>query len=370
MKATITLFSIFCVAMSLKAQITITSANMPAVGDTGRYSSAPVSSLGNYTATGPNYTWDFSGLDSTGQGMRKFVASSATPYGFYFFAPKYGEKTADSIPVPAIPTTTLNLTMKNIYSFYKKNGTSSFNAEGTGVSIMGLPVGSTASGSSNDDKLYFFPLTYGNRDSSTFKFSTPNFTVVPFLYKKQGYRITEVDGWGTITTPYGTEQCLRVVTTQYSEDTLTISQLPAGFNTLGFPNYVRSYQWLTLTEKIPYLEVSGQMLFGNFVPTQARYRDRIRYNFVGVEEAAQPLALSVFPNPANTELTLIIPQNNNSINAVITDLQGKLVQSKIFEKNSGLVSEYKMDVSALAKGLYLLNLSSGNQKQSLKISIQ
>lgn len=370
MKTIITLCSLLCAALSLKAQITITSANMPVVGDTGRYSSASLASIGNYTATGANYTWNFSTLDSTGQGMRKFVPSSATPYAFYFFMPKYGEKTADSIPVPAIPTTTLNLTMKNIYSFYKKNGTSSFNAEGTGVSIMGLPVGSTASSSSNDDKLYLFPLNYGNRDSTTFKFSTPSFSAVPFLYKKQGYRITEVDGWGSITTPYGTEQCIRVVTTQYSQDTITINQLPAGFNTLGFPNYVRSYQWLTLTEKIPYLEVSGQVLFGNFVPTQARYRDRIRYNFVGIKEEEQALALSVFPNPANTELSLIIPQNGNSMTAEITDLQGKLVQSKVFERNSGIVNEQKIDVSGLAKGLYLLNLSSGNQKQSIKISIQ
>ncbi len=370
MKTLVSLCGLFCAAISLNAQITVTSANMPVVGDTCRYSSAPISSVGNYTATGANYNWDFSSLDSTGQGMRKFVASSATPYSFYFFSPKYGEKTADSIPIPAIPTTTLNLTMKNIYTFYKKNGTSSFNAEGTGVSIMGLPVGSTASSSSNDDKLYFFPLTYGNRDSSNFKFSTPSFSAVPFLYKKQGYRITEVDGWGSITTPYGTEQCIRVVTTQYSQDTITINQLPAGFNTFGFPNYVRSYQWLTLTEKIPYLEVSGSMLLGNFVPTQARYRDRIRYNFVGVKEEESLLALSVFPNPANTELTLILPQSSSGVEAQITDLQGKLIQSKTLERNSGLVNEHKIDVSALAKGLYILTLTSGSQKQALKISIQ
>jgi hypothetical protein len=78
----------------------------------------------------------------------------------------------------------------------------------------------------------------------------------------------------------------------------------------------------------------------------------------------------VFPNPANTELTLIIPQNSNTVVAEITDLQGKLVQSKSFERNSGMVNEHKIDVSALAKGLYMLNLTSGSQKQALKISIQ
>ncbi len=370
MKKIVTFLSIYCFAISVNAQITITSANMPVVNDTGRYSNASLATVGDYTITGANYTWDFTTLDSTGQGIRKFVPSSSTPYVFYFFSPKYGEKTIDSIPLPAIPGSTLNLTMKNIYSFYKKNGTSSFNSEGVGVSIMGLPIGSTATSSSNEDKLYLFPLNYGNRDSTNFKFSTPSFTAVPFLYKKQGYRITEVDGWGTIKTPYGTESCIRVVTTQYSQDTLTINQLPAGFNTFGFPNYVKSYQWLTLTEKIPYLEVSGSVLFGNFVPTQARYRDRIRYNFVGIKEEEKTLALSVFPNPSNTEITVIIPQSSQKVTAQITDLQGKSVLTKDLERNTGIINEHKIDVSALAKGLYMLNLVSGSQKQSLKISIQ
>lgn len=366
MKKLITLFSLCGFTLTVNAQITLTSANMPVLGDTGRYSNASLLTVGNYTVTGANYSWDFSGMDSTGQGMRKFVASSTTPYGFYFFSPKYGEKTADSIPIPAIPGSTLSLTMKNVHSFYKKNGTSSFNSVGVGVTMMGFPIGSTAS---DEDELYKFPLNYGNRDSTTFKFSTPTLTIVPFYYKKQGYRITEVDGWGTIKTPYGIEQCLRVVTTQYSQDTIHISALPAGFNTFGFPNDVRSYQWLTATEKIPYLEVSGQMLFGTFIPTRARYRDIIR-NFVGVKEDAAALALAVFPNPASSELSLIIPQNAKSIGVQITDLQGKLLLAKELERNSGVVNEHKLDVSGLAKGLYILNLSAGEQKQSLKISIQ
>ena len=371
MKKILTFLCVYCFAITVNAQITITSANMPVVGDTGRYSSASMSTLGNYTDTGADFMWDFSTLDSTGQGMRKFVASSGTPYGFYFFTPKFGEKTADSIPVPAIPGSTLSLTMKNIYSFYKKNGSTSFNSVGVGVNIMNFPIGSTSNSPGVDeDELYKFPLTYGNRDSTTFRFSTPSLTVVPFYYKKQGYRITEVDGWGTIKTPYGTEPCIRVVTTQYSIDTISVSALPAGFNKLGFPNDFRSYQWLTANEKIPYLEISGQMLLGTFIPTQARYRDRIRYNWVGVKEEEKALALSVFPNPSNTELTVIIPQNSQNITVDILDLQGKLVFTKDLEKNTGIVNEHKLDVSSLAKGLYLLNLTSGSQKQALKISIQ
>ncbi|MES2512581.1 MAG: T9SS type A sorting domain-containing protein [Bacteroidota bacterium] len=359
---------IACLCMTAKSQISITSANMPVSGDTGRYSNAALNSVGDYTTTGANHNWDFSTLDSTGQGMRFFQPSSATPYSFYFFPPKYGEKTLDSVPIPAIPFGGMTLSIKNIYSFYKKNGTTSFNAEGLGLTMSGIPIGTTAMGN-NDDELYFFPLNYLNRDSSTFNFSTPTFSAIPFTYKKHGHRITEVDGWGTITTPYGTEQCLRVVTTQYSIDTIKISALSPPFNKFGFPNYVRSYQWLTLNEKIPYLEVSGNIIGGNFTPTQARYRDVLR-SWVGLQEESVSLALSVFPNPSVGQLTVITPKNSENIKADIVDLQGKTVYSEILSHNSEIANQHHLNVSSLAKGIYILDLSTNSGKQSLKISIQ
>lgn len=360
------LFFLFCLCIfNLKSQISITSTNMPVSGDTCRYSKASLTSIGNYTATGPSYNWDFSTLDSTGQDIRKFVPSSATPYSFYFFA-KYGEKTLDSVPIPAIPG--FPLSMKNLYSFYKKNGTMSFNAEGLGITISGIPVGASPI-ASNDDELYLFPLNYLNRDSTTFNFSTPTFSSIPFIYKKHGYRITEVDGFGTITTPYGTDTCIRVVTTQYAIDSLIINAIPAPFNRLGFPNYVRSYQWLTRSEKIPYLEITGNVSFGNFTPTQAKYRDKKRI-FVGIKEENLNLALSVYPNPTTNDLMVITPKNEGSIKAELIDMQGKLVFEKTLDNNSFVANQHRLEVSSLAKGLYILNLSNVSGKQSLKISIQ
>ncbi|MDF2453391.1 MAG: hypothetical protein K0S26_2895 [Bacteroidota bacterium] len=360
------LFFLFCLSIfNLKSQISITSTNMPVSGDTCRYSNASLTSIGDYTTTGASWLWDFSALDSTGQDIRKFVPSSVTPYGFYF-AGKYGEKTLDEVPIPSIPGFTL--TMKNIYSFYKKNGTASFNAEGVGVTISNIPIGASPV-AGNDDELYVFPLNYMNRDSTTFSFSTPTATIIPFAYKKHGYRITEVDGFGTITTPYGTDTCIRVVTTQYAIDSLIVNAAPAPFNRLGFPNYVRSYQWLTRNEKIPYLEISGNMIFGAFIPTQARYRD-IKRNFVGIKEEALSLALSVFPNPSTHDLTVITPKYEGSIKAVLTDMHGKLVFEKTLDNNSLIANQHRLDVSSLSKGLYILNLSHLSGKQSLKISIQ
>lgn len=347
----------------VNAQVSITASNMPVSGDTCRYSTANVSAIGNYSATGTNFVWSFS-MTPTGQEIRKFQASAQTPYFFYFLFPKYGEKILDSLPIPNIPGNPISI--RNIYSFYKKVTTpSSFNSEGLGLTMSGIPIGATYS---DEDELYKFPLAYGNRDSTTFKLSTPSNTMIPFTYKKQGYRITEADGWGTITTPYGTAPCLRVVTTQYSMDTITISALPVGFNKFGFPNYMRSYQWLTTGEKIPYLEVMGNVVAGNFTPTQVRYRDRARVITTIPEEAFSPL-IAVFPNPATDELTITTVQQE-ALSIEITDLKGKVVKQLLSKEGHGAVDQHKIQVSDLAKGLYILTVSGKTGRQSLKISIQ
>ena len=355
MNKNLLLIVIACLSISLQSQIVITSTNMPISGDTIRYSNASLSSVGNYTVTGPNFNWNFSTLDSTGQGLRKFEPATSTPY--VFFGSGYGEKIADSIGYSTF-------TFKNIYNFYKKTSTK-FYVDGLGITFSGFPIPNFYS---DKDELYLFPLNYLNRDSTTFKFKTVSTgTTIP-TYSKEGYRITEADGWGTITTPYGTAQCLRVVTTQYSQDSIkgTVFGFPVNF---GFPNYARSYQWLVLGEKIPYLEVSGTVVGGNFNATQAKYRDVLR-SFVGIKEENKELAISVFPNPSTGQLTIITPKNDDSIRAELVDVQGKTVLSRDLKNNSNMANQHQLDVSSLAKGLYILNLSNLEGKQSLKISIQ
>lgn len=361
MKKLAFLLNSLCLCLMLNAQspISITSANMPNVGDTIRYSSASLNTLGDYTVTGANYIWDYSALDSTGQGIRKFESALSTPYVF-FGSSAYGEKIADSVGFPPF-------LFKNIYNFYK-NKPAGFYVDGIGMTYSGFPIPNFYS---KKDTLYKFPLNYQNRDSTVFKFKTLSTGTIP-SYSKEGYRITEADGWGTVTTPYGTAPCLRVVTTQYSQDSVKGS-VPVGTFTvplnIGFPNYTRSYQWLTLTENIPYLEVSGQVIGANFTPTQVKYRDVI-HSFVGIKEESVSFALSVFPNPVTSELTIITTQHKQALTAELTDLQGKIVKTLVLGQNNEFVNQHKMNVSGIAKGLYVLSLSDSKGIQSLKISIQ
>lgn len=256
-------------SMFAQNPIVLTNANMPTANDTLRYTNVNLNSIGNYSLTGTNYTWNFKNVISTTEGRRDFKAALNTPYGFFFLAPgEYGEKIADTLIAG-----TGTITITKFYNYYRKTTTplNAFIADGVGLSINNIPVPCYYT---DKDELYIFPLSYPKLDSTTFKFSTPTTSLLPISYSKAGYRTTRVDGWGTVITPYGTENVIRLVSTQYSKDTiklnLPIPNLPP--IKIGLQNNQRSYQWLSLNSKIPFFEISGTLNGPLFTPNTARYR--------------------------------------------------------------------------------------------------
>ena len=298
---------IFVMAFSIKSfgqsPITITSAHLPVSGDTLRYSTATIASVGNYTQTGANFVWNYSGLVYNGQGRRDFIASSQTPYFFYFLSfAGFAEKKPDIGAGPILIT--------DNYDFYKKQTApiNAFIADGSGMTYSSLPIPNYYS---NKDEIYVYPLTYPKYDSTTFRFSTfSSSTIIPISYSKTGYRVTKVDGWGTVTTPYGSENCLRIETTQYSKDTIKTTIFP-----LGFTNNQRSYQWLTLTNKIPFLEVSGTLIGNNFTPTSVKYVNNY-HNPAGMNENFDISSMNFYPNPGKDKLWLNFTRNGDFLSVI------------------------------------------------------
>jgi hypothetical protein len=354
MKKTYLLFilNVWSLLIIAQSPITLGNSNMPGSGDTLRYTNVQLSSLGTYTQTGTNFNWNFNTLVSTTEGIRNFKSALQTPYALYFLnINDYGEKISDT--VGAGP-----LTLTNYYNFYKKQTSpvNAFVADGVGMTYSSLPVPSYYS---DKDELYNFPMTYPKYDSTTFKFSTSISSQLPIKYSKVGYRVTKVDGWGTITTPYGTDNCLRLVTTQYATDSIITALLPLG---LGFPNYQRSYQWLTLTSKIPYFEITGNLVGNNFTITQARYRG---YNkeavTTGIKDHESQKSISLYPNPVKDQLW--ISGSVDSAYLEIYNLEGKLVQ----RVKAGLFREQQFaDVAGLEAGIYLVKISTHQKESYLK----
>ena len=346
------LFSFIAIVTLAQSPITLSNSNMPGSGDTLRYSNVLLSTIGNYTQTGINFNWNFSSVIVTSQGRRDYKSAFSTPYAFFFIGfSEYGEKVNDTINLGLI-------TLTDVYNFYKKSTSpNAYLVDGLGMKISAVPVPSYFT---DKDELYMFPMTYPKYDSTTFKFSTPTTTLLPLTYSKQGYRVTAVDGWGNITTPYGTAPCLRIVTTQYSQDTIKSSVLPFP---VGFPNYQRSYQWLTTSSKIPYLEVNGNLIGNNFTPTQIRFRDIYR-NLTGINQADEnEEAISFYPNPVNDKLFLNF-NKDFKYSVELFDINGKSVAKYSVDEMKN--NKQYLPVENLAQGLYTVKIIENDKTKIIR----
>lgn len=321
------------------AQITITSADMPSANDTLRYSNAnPVPGL-PIALSGPNQVWDFSSLVATNQDVESYRSSLQTPYAFFFLGlNKYGRKIADSLGVGAFM-------FKDVYNFFRK-ASNVFEVEGIGLRFQGIPLPAYYT---DKDELYQFPLQYGDRDSSTFKFSIN----LPSLgaYSQVGYRINEVEGWGSITTPFGTFNCLKVKSSIVSKDSLNIAGFP-----IPFTRRTIEYKWLANGQKIPILEISGLQNGNNFNPTTIKYRD--------IPRDLAPITLTPIANftatPTQTAVGSPVQLNNTSAGPLLSyEWSFSPADPVVFEGDFSDTSKNPI-VSFLEPGIYSVSLKASN----------
>jgi hypothetical protein len=196
------------------------------------------------------------------QDVEKYASPLSSSYVIYFATATYGVK-ENNLSLGAF---TGGAGLSNVMGFYKNTATASV-LLGRGVSFNSLPLGLTLA---PKDTIYKFPLTVGRRDSCSFAGSLSLATLGGFT--QSGYRITTVDGWGKITTPYGLFDCIRVKSVIKEVDSISIS----GFS-IPIPNNRTEYKWLAKGEKFPILEVvvtAGGLGVGG--TTTVRFKDRYR----------------------------------------------------------------------------------------------
>lgn len=244
-------------ALGVTAQVTITMDDMPSVGDTAILSRAVATPGTNWNATGQGFHWDFSSLSPQRQEVAHYRSVTQTPYFFYFMNfSTYGTKIIDSIGIQ-------QFSIKNIYNFYQKNN-NTFSAVGIGASVQGFPLGAKHS---DPDEIFRLPLFYGMPpQSSTFKFKLGVGDSIGWA--AGGTRTTSVDGWGEITTPYGTFPCIRVRSVISETDTITFQ----GFK-IPIPRNQIELRWMTPGYKVPILQVNGNQILTSTTYTDVVYLD-------------------------------------------------------------------------------------------------
>lgn len=329
------------------AQVSITANDMPVNGDTLRYSTTLAVGFNiNLNDTGANKVWNFDTLTPTIQRIDEYkTAVQVNPlYALTISPTAYGYKVADTLGLGSSP---LPVTVTEVYTFFsKKNSPSRFVAEGFGARVSGTPIPATYS---NEDEWYFFPLNYGNDDTSDFYLKVQ----VPSLGSlvQEGDRYTKADAWGTIKTPYFTtpQNCIRVRSEVIAVDSVQVSPLPA----IGLPRRTVDYKWLIPGEHYPALWITTTVTGSTETITAVRYRDSYRPS--SVQDAAKGSMISrlnIYPNPATNDVQITIPANISEYSVEILDAQGRVLSSV---QNEPIIS-----IAKLVPGNYLVRLSHDN----------
>jgi hypothetical protein len=216
-----------------------------------------------------------------------------------------GELALPNIPIGG------GVSISDVYNFYYKNSTE-FRQTGIGATINGLGVPIAFN---NKDVIYRFPMNYGDTDTSfsDYSISIPNLG----YYGHDQERISEVDGWGTLITPYGTFNTLRIKSEITGNDTLFADTLGFGFS---FPSQaITEYKWLADQSGIPILQINTTQGFLGTTITSVVYRDSIRFTGIGDDPDGGALDdMSIYPNPGNGQL--IVQLNLNTSEDVVVSV--------------------------------------------------
>lgn len=249
------------------AQISITNNEMPSAGDTARITLATINPFINYAATGANHTWNFANLRNNGQDLKSYLSVNSTNviYSLYFsnlpFNPNRANVATTGTAIPANPL----LTITDPYNFYYRSS-SVYKQVGFGAEVSSIPLPVAFS---QQDIIYNLPLYYGVQDTSNsaWNIGLPGVGYYGFAQT----RINNVDGWGTLTTPHGTFNVLRVKTELIAKDTIGVDSLGLNF-ALDRPK-TTEYKWLANNEIVPVMQITTTEILGLEIVTEVFYRD-------------------------------------------------------------------------------------------------
>lgn len=292
MKKLSVLWGIALTAMSSFAQPVFQMSDYAAVGDSFVMSVTQLNIAGlDFAQAGTGISWDYSSLVGTGQDVIRFLDPDNAGYrtawiancivttgGVLTCAPQWDNltnlavrETDDSNPG------LLNLLpvgVSNVVTHYSNSN--NYLRE----TILGISVGmggfSLPFPLDYDipDTIYRFPINYQDRDSSESAFTLDlNPFGVDFLYSSSQKRVNNVEGWGSLITPYDTfPSTLKIRTVIYHNDSISTQG-----NT--FPGNITTevvYSWLDPSTGYPVLRATGLVAAGVEVITNVRFLDSVR----------------------------------------------------------------------------------------------
>lgn len=260
------------------SQTTYQSSDFASINDTFIVSNATALTGFDFTVAGPNVVWDYSALSPNTQDNILWENPNSTGYKTSWCLSNNFLFTCNSQFNSNFNLATKQLEGLQIQGFgltnaYMHSKLSSANFAnkmiGANVTVTGLTLPFTVS-YSQPDILYQFPMnyndTYSNPTTLAFDLNALN---VPLSYNSVGTRENVVEGWGALTTPFGTFASVLKIKSTLTEDITLVIQ---GQTTTQTQTTI-SYKWFDPAYGIPVLEVSGQEVAGVWAPTTTTYID-------------------------------------------------------------------------------------------------
>ncbi len=332
------------------AQVTITSDDLPVAGK-GYLLGGATSGISSFTAGGTgNTTWDFSTITKTEQDTGGTLLLSQTPYPDAFPATHAAfNEDADG----------------KTYSYFQLN---TDNVGLTGLVFISSTLGKAVKLNTVQELTYYtLPITEGHmtlsrgtyrgKDAYSYQ-SLPYINVdsieATILFEKGD----TVDAYGSITTPTGTYDAIRLKTVA----TRTMSFRGRNYgswtdaSSIYPPNTVTetSYGWWAKGIGIEVFKITYED--GATTPTKVTWYETGAAPTGIEEESFETGATSIYPNPANTQMT-IVPSISLPYEVRINNAQGELVKEA-----QNVYGTQQLDVSTLSPGLYVATLNTGTGK--------
>ncbi len=327
---------LFILTISANAQYNLTQANYAVIGDTMYYSLADTTGQ-TPGAAGTGAAWNYAGLSRLGTSLLVTMRTPSTMTGGTGF-----------------PSSTIGYSDNGGgYEFHKVDATSAYQ--------MGEKSRTnTLMTYSDSAKIFAFPFAYGDSIGDSVVGTYPD----PFggtVYRK-GLVVTEYDGSGTLTTPFGTyPNAIRIHRIWTSRDSASIA---AVIGDIIFDEY----EWYSQGTTLPVMRntfESTSINAGN--PTIARSIIFFDSPPVSVIPNNFSSIATVSPNPSKgfSQLQFGL-KNHERVSIILKDLNGKTIQTVLEGNLNSGENQVSLSTNGVAPGLYIIEINTQNQKQSLK----
>lgn len=342
-------------------QISLQETDFANPNDTVRYSQAMDQGM-DFSTTGPNNTWNFSSLTSTGQYVKNFnpigFGSILVQATFGFFASQNYQASYftqnNDLPIDLL-SGFLPVAISDLNA-YTHSSSSKISSIGYSLSVNSQAVPFK---SDTIETRYSLPLDYNDSYNSR-GYTLVDFNpVADFKFKQHRQRSSVVDGWGSLILPNGTYNVLRLKHQINEIDSIFVSVIP------GFPGFwigtppiqTVEYEWIGESKKDVLLKIVTSITNGSEQIQSIDYQDSY---LVGLQDNQSSSNFSVSPNPVSDILT--VTSSTLVRNYQLSDITGKL----LLQKNLINASNFDIDISDLPLGSYFISLNSENTSKKIK----